>query len=55
MLPWQATVHNCMFNNHTFQALGLFIDTPTSTTRVEDMVAFMLIIIANSAMSMVTR
>ena len=55
MLPLQETVHNCMYNHRTFQSLGLFSDSTPTSTRVEDMVDFMLLLISNRAMSMVTR
>jgi hypothetical protein len=56
MLPLLETVHTCMYSTHTFQALELYSDMGTHTsTRVEHMVDFMLLLISNRAMSMVTR
>ena len=42
-----------MYSTHTFQALELYSDMGThNSTRVEDMVDFILLLISNSAMSM---
>jgi hypothetical protein len=57
MLPLLDTVHNCMHSRTTVRALGLHsgIMSNPNSTRVEDMVDFMLLLISNRAMSMVAR